>query len=186
MAFSHSSCPHTLPEHRPCISLGRIISVARSGGHSDFLEGFLDPRESLKGTDQVLDTYQAEVSLLHTGQGCAWDLHKYMWYALDCQGDRMWAHCRAESLAQETTLSALVSVMGTQREKKLTVEAPSLMSRGSGIYPACIVTPEHSLSTWCATVASASPAQPPPLFFLPDGKNQLLLALLKCTGENRF
>lgn len=104
----------------------------------------------------------------------------------------MWAHCRAESLTQETTLLALASVMGTHRQIKLAVEAPSLISRGSGIYPACIVTPEHSLSTRAsvrgrATVASASPAQPSPLSFLfPDGKNQLLLALLKCTGENRF
>lgn len=37
---------------------------------------------------------------------------------------------------------------------------------------------------WLAT-ASACPAQPPPLFFRhSDGKNQLLLALLKCTGKN--
>lgn len=31
------------------------------------------------GCDQVLDINQAEVSLLHTGQSCTWDLHKYMW-----------------------------------------------------------------------------------------------------------
>lgn len=37
---------------------------------------------------------------------------------------------------------------------------------------------------WLAA-ASACPAQPPALSFLhSDGKNQLLLALLKCTGKN--
>lgn len=47
--------------------------------------------------------------------------------------------------------------------------------------------PEPTCCRHWFAAASASPSQPPlPLFFLlPDGKNQLLLALLKCTGENR-
>lgn len=72
----------------------------------------------------------------------------------------MWAHCRAESLTQETTLLALASVMGTHRQIKLAVEAPSLISRDSGIYPACIVTPEHSLSTRASVRGTGVPLWP--------------------------
>lgn len=72
----------------------------------------------------------------------------------------MWAHCRAESPTQETTLLALASVMGRHRQIKLAVEAPSLISRDSGIYPACIVTPEHSLSTRASVRGTGVPLWP--------------------------
>jgi hypothetical protein len=74
----------------------------------------------------------------------------------------------------------------------LVVGAPSLMFRGSGTYPACI---EHSSSIcegpepgccrhWLAPLLPSLLTPPPLSSLLSDGKNQLLLALLKCTGRN--
>lgn len=62
------------------------------------------------------------------------------------------------------------SVMGTQGQIGPAVGAPSLMSRGSGTYPACIVIPEHSSSP-TASVRAQSPCTagldlPPPLLSL--------------------